>query len=106
MQWWEIALTSLFTLLTGLIGGGWYSKKKAHADAESSELVNLKEIIVTWKESYSDLKLQREEFNKMSIDLQRENLEMRHEISELQRKVRELQCENNELKKEIEKLKQ
>jgi|GEM_PF-3956765 len=106
MHWWEIALTNLFTLLAGLVGGGWYSKKKALADAEGSELDNLKEIIVTWKESYNDLKQQREEFNKLSIDLQRENIEMRQEISDLKQQVKKLQCENSELKKEIEKLKQ
>lgn len=105
MHWWEIALTNLFTLLAGLVGGGWYSKKKALADAEGSELDNLKEIIVTWKDSYNDLKLQREEFNKLSIDLQRENLEMRKEISSLKLQVKELQNENSELKREIEKLK-
>ncbi|MBW6491961.1 MAG: hypothetical protein K0B15_12290 [Lentimicrobium sp.] len=105
MHWWEVVLTNLATLSAGVIGGGWYAKKKALADAEGTEVDNLKEIITTWREAYNDLKVQREEFNQLWLDLQKENIEMRQELTDLKQKVRDLQCENGKLRKEIDKLK-
>lgn len=106
MHWWEIVLTNLATMSAGFLGGGYFAKRKARAEAEGSEVDNLKEIITTWREAYNDLKVQREEFNQLWLDLQKENVAMRQEISNLDQKVKDLQCENGRLKKEIEKLKQ
>lgn len=105
MSWWENVILALIGIIGGWISGGWFQKRKAKAEAEGSEVDNLKEIITTWREAYADLKLQREEFNTRWVDLQRENMKMGQEISELQEKVRKLQNENGQLKKEINKLK-
>lgn len=105
MTWWENVLLALIGIIGGWISGGWFQKRKAKAEAEGSEVSNLKEIIDTWREAYADLKLQWEEFNQRWTDVQKENIKITQEIVELQQKVKQLQCENSRLKKDIEKLK-
>lgn len=105
MNWWENVLLALIGIIGGFISGGWFQKRKAKAEAEGSEVDNLKEIIVTWREAYADLKVQREEFNKQLINMQKENVNVGFEVIVLKRKVKQLECENNRLKKEINKLK-
>ncbi|MBW6491860.1 MAG: hypothetical protein K0B15_11780 [Lentimicrobium sp.] len=105
MHWWEVLIVNALTLVSGFIGGGWFAKRKARAEAENSEVTNLRDIIGTWRDAYSDLKIQREEFNKLWLELQNENIKMNQEIIDLQRKVNEIQSENIFLKTEIEKLK-
>jgi chromosome segregation ATPase len=104
-SWFELILVNALTLATGFLGGGYFAKKKARAEAEGSEVDNLKDIIITWREAYNDLKIQREEFNTLWLAVQKENITMRHEILSLDEKVKNLQCDNGKLKKEIEKLK-
>ena len=59
MYWYEQLIISVMTAIAGYIGGGWYQKRKAKAGAEKSELENLKDIIIPWREAYADLKQQR-----------------------------------------------
>lgn len=106
MNWIEQAIITLVTAVAAYIGGGWYQKRKAKAGAEKSELENLKDIIVTWREAYADLKQQREEYSQLWADLQAENTRMKIELQTLSEQVKVLQCDNAKLKKEIEKLKQ
>ena len=106
MNWYEQLIISVITAIAGYIGGGWYQKRKAKAGAEKSELENLKDIIITWREAYADLKQQREEYSQLWADLQSENERMKAEIHKLSKQVKSLQFDNDNLKKEIEKLKQ
>jgi RNAse (barnase) inhibitor barstar len=130
----ETIITILAGLITTFIGGGWFQRRKARAEASRIETENkttegdyANKIIQTWEKGFEDLKQiytvkydalfeqyteikklyndTRAELDKLK-DVVEQNTNMQLEIEKLQKKVKILECENKELKKEVEKLKQ
>ena len=130
----ETIITILAGLITTFIGGGWFQRRKARAEAAKIETENkstesdyANKIIETWEKGFNDLKdiytikydalfeqyvemkkqyaETRAELDKLK-NVVEQNTNMQIEIEKLQKKVKILEGENKELKKEVEKLKQ
>lgn len=71
MTWIENLIITAITLLGGFVGGGWFAKRKAKADAKGKEIENegtetnnfalqvkaINDIIDTWRSAFNDLKV-------------------------------------------------
>lgn len=107
----ETILLSILGMFGGILGGGWYARRKARLDAEGtaianngSEIHNIKDIIELYKESFTDIKSAFDLKYDIVIEqygiIKQENAEMRDELS----KLRNVVSQNTQMQKEIEQL--
>lgn len=133
MNWYETLINTLIGIAAGVVGMGWFAKRKAQADAVGKEKENegaevnnftlqvkaINDIIDTWRSGYSDLKAAydikysalQEQYNYVNDRLNllnnvvEKNTSMQSEIETLQSRVKVLEAENVRLKNENQRIK-